>query len=634
MSASNTINEISQNKNESEEHTLSKNESNNNAQCYNLYPRVNAPENSSNNDVPFIQWDFNQEKKMFKDEEEQINDVYEMNEEFFESLLQRKNYFEKHKILNTICNFIRNSKLIKKFESEYSSDKKMDLENIILNCAKSLGYVKLEQGEILFKIGDVGEKFYFILNGKINILKLRELKNIYMTNVEYLRYCLFLIEKKEDYILNEVFKKNKKIFDITNVEDIIKLYKIIFIKILREEIINHSIKNNKQLINFFNEYRQDLSSFHITKSDLKHFEEKKEKGEYDSVKDWENYILKRVKINIKDAIFFEEYQDIFKDKTKKYNIICYVYESFLFFGPGLFFGDFALDSENAKRNATIRAEEKTYLAWMKSLDYANIIAPRRKIEKHNEIMFLYKNFFFKTIKFPPREFIKGDIIYTQNTIPNGLYFIKAGQIQLEIKASAFELQYIMEQIFERMMKSKYYNLVTKVIGPTYLMDLQTLKKVKKILKEPFLEKSTYKNAKLIEDLKKRVIYKFTIITQNELIGLEEIFLGIGYLSTGEVISDKVICYELSENQLNIFFEEEKKLYLLYTKYAVNKIIALLDYLQNIRKNRIYISKNKFGDIQIQLGEKIIEENSKKNDKKNDLNDNNETKDGDNKEDRK
>ena len=524
--------------------------------------------------------------------------------------------------------------MIKKLESEYSSDKKMDSEMLVLNCAKSLGYVKLEEGEILFKIGDVGEKFYFILKGKINILKLREIKNIFMTNVEYLKYCLFLIENKEDYILNEVFKKNKKIFDITNVEDIVKLYRIIFIKILREEIINHSIENNEQLLKFFSEYKQELSSFHILEADLNHFEVLKEKGVYSSVKDWENYILRRVRTNIKEAIFFEEYEGIFKDRTKKYNIICYVYDSFLFFGPGLFFGDFALDSENAKRNATIRAEEKTYLAWMKSLDYANIIAPRRKIEKYNEIMFLYKNYFFKSINvfsfekkyfhlFPPREFIKGDIIYTQNTIPNGLYFIKTGQIQLEIKASAFELQFIIEQIFERMIKSKYYKLVTKVKGANYLLDLQTLKKIRRILKEPFLKKSTYKSEKLIEELNKKVIYKFSIITQNELIGIEEIFLGIGYLSTGEVISDKVVCYELSENQLNTFLEEEKNLSLLYTKYAVNKILALLDYLQNIRKNRIYISKNK--------SEKNIIEGKANLNK---INTTNETKDENNKEENK
>ena len=361
-----------------------------NLQYFNLYPSVSSSYDIIST-VPFIKWEFNQQPKTFQEElYEPINkDVYDMNEEFLESLLQRKSYFDKNKTINTICDFIKNSKLIKKLESE-TSDKKMDSEMLILNCAKSLGYVKLEKGEVLFKIGDIGDKFFFILSGKINILKLKELKKIYMTNVEYLQYCIFLINNKEDYILNEVFKKNKKVLDITNIEDIIKLYRIVFIKILRDKIINHEITTNGDLLNFFKEYKQDPLSFHIYESDLKNLQEQIQKGVFGSAKDWENYILKRVRMTIKESIFFEDYEDMFKERNRniKYNIICYVYESFLFLGPGLFFGDFALDSENARRNATVRAEEKTYLAWMKSLDYANIIAPRRKIEKHNEIMFL------------------------------------------------------------------------------------------------------------------------------------------------------------------------------------------------------------------------------------------------------
>ena len=595
-----------------------------NLQYFNLYPSVSSFYDITST-VPFIKWEFNQQPKTFQEElYEPINkDVYDMNEEFLESLLQRKSYFDKNKTINTICDFIRNSKLIKKLESE-TSDKKMDSEMLILNCAKSLGYVKLEKGEVLFKIGDIGDKFFFILSGKINILKLKELKKIYMTNVEYLQYCIFLINNKEDYILNEVFKKNKKVLDITNIEDIIKLYRIVFIKILRDKIINHEITTNGDLLNFFKEYKQDPLSFHIYESDLKNLQEQIQKGVFGSARDWENYILKRVRMTIKESIFFEDYEDMFKERNRniKYNIICYVYESFLFLGPGLFFGDFALDSENARRNATIRAEEKTYLAWMKSLDYANIIAPKRKIEKHNEIMFLYKNYFFRNINvftfekkyfhlFPPREFTKGEIMFQQSDIPKGIYFIKTGQIQLEIKVSLFELEYVIEQVFERMVRNKFYKLVSKYKGLNYLADVDRLKNLRKNLRDANLLKMKDKGKKLLEELNKRIKYKITIITSNELIAIEEIFLGIGYLCSGEVISDKVMCYELSEKQLNSFLEEEKNLIMLYTKNAVSKIIALLDRLMNLRKNRIYLTKSKYENIHIEPEIKINEDEKNK-----------------------
>ena len=85
-------------------------------------------------------------------------------------------------------------------------------------------------------------------------------------------------------------------------------------------------------------------------------------------------------------------------------------------------------------------------------------------------------------------------------------------------------------------------------------------------------------------------------------------------STGKVISDKVNCYELSENQLNTLLEEEKSIILLYTKYSVNKILALIDKLQNLRKNRIYSTGNKFENIHDPPEDEMEKTSDKKEDK--------------------
>ena len=98
-----------------------------------------------------------------------------MDNDFLDSLLQRKTSLDRNKIINTIIQFIRNSKLIEKLESEFHSDKKSDLDLLIRSCARNLNYKKLNKGEVLFKIGDMGDRFYFILNGKVNILKLKQL---------------------------------------------------------------------------------------------------------------------------------------------------------------------------------------------------------------------------------------------------------------------------------------------------------------------------------------------------------------------------------------------------------------------------------------------------------------------------
>ena len=560
-------------------------------------------------------------KKNITDEsfDEKENNTYEMDNDFLDSLLQRKTSLDRNKIINTISLFIRNSKLIEKLESEFHSDKKSDLDSLIRSCAKNLNFKKLNKGEILFKIGDIGDRFYFILNGKVNILKLKQLNDIYLTYVEYLQYLIFLIDSKEEYILYEVTKKNRKLLDVVYPEDIIKLYRIVFIGLLRDNILNHVIQNNKQLKEFFNNYKQKIEDFHLIKNDLIYLEEQKLKGAYGSTKEWETYILKKCRPNIKEIIFYEDYEQTFKDKTKK-NIICYVYESFLFIGKGLFFGDFALDSEQNRRNATIRAEEETILGWLKSVDYANMIAPKRKIEKYNEIMFLYKNFFFKHTNshsferkyfhlFPPHEFKKGSIIFKSNSIPSSLYFIKQGQISLEFKCSIFELHFLIRKIFETLINNDYYKrIISKYKNQNYLIDGNTMSRIKQYFNEPIFYKLRDKDEKFKEEMEKKINYKLSVLSVNEIIGIEEIFLGFPHLCTSEVVSKKLICYELTVKQLNIFLDNEKNILSPYTKSSVNKIITLIDRLQSIKKNGIYMARLKYDNIKYN----IIEQNNSNN----------------------
>ena len=49
-----------------------------------------------------------------------------------------------------------------------------------------------------------------------------------------------------------------------------------------------------------------------------------------------------------------------------------------------------------------------------------------------------------------------------------------------------ELQFLIEQLFERMIKNKYYKKVFREKGANYLIDIDTYKKIKNLIKEPFL----------------------------------------------------------------------------------------------------------------------------------------------------
>jgi hypothetical protein len=141
---------------------------------------------------------------------------------------------------------------------------------------------------------------------------------------------------------------------------------------------------------------QTYNEYNLDSSYLDNLEEKKSKKDKKTEKDtWNNYIIEKCNLSKGDYQLIKRYNEY---NDNYYNIMCYLYDLFLYLGSGFFFGDSALEGKGITRNATIRAEEDTILGFLTSDDYLNIIAPQRKIEKMKEINFLMHNFFFKDIK--------------------------------------------------------------------------------------------------------------------------------------------------------------------------------------------------------------------------------------------
>ena len=350
------------------------------------------------------------------DDEENNNSLSEV---FLQNLIKRPCPLNKSKIISVISKFIQNTSLIQKIQKEIQSNKKFNINELSIMCAEILNYIELKKGKVLFRIGDIGDRFYFILSGKICILKLKELKNIQLNYYEYIDYLMFLIKKKENYIFNEVIKKNENILRINTELEVKSIYKVLVLRKLKQKIIHQSISNIDSLNTYIEKLGCKLEDFDIQIDELEQIENNKLLKNKE--REWNNYLLKKCKPAFSDLLVFEPYESKFINE-EKHSIICYCYEPFLFLGKGLFFGDFALDSEINKRNATIRAEEDTILGFLKSVDYVNIFAPKRKLEKLKEIAFLYNNYFFGNINsrvfeknyfhlFSPHEYLRNNILF-------------------------------------------------------------------------------------------------------------------------------------------------------------------------------------------------------------------------------
>ena len=548
-------------------------------------------------------------KTNFLKEEE---DNEEMTEDFLNDLVKDPCPLSKTKVIDIISKFIEKSKLIEKLESDYQSDKKIASNSLSQICAERLSFIELQPGEIVFKIGDAGDRFYFILSGNISILKLKEIPKIEMTYIQYIKYCLFLLSLNEEYILNEVIKANDSILNLSSIEDIKTINKIIFMRQLTDSV-NKTILNNSNLKSFFEQNGQKFDDYDIKEEELDILEQQKSKGIQGAGKDWENYITKRVKLTVSEQVFFQPFENILTDNQPK-NICCFCYHSFLYLGPGLFFGDTALDFENNKRNATIRAEEHTILGSLKREDYLSIISPKNKMEKLKELEFVYENFFFKGINphifeknyfhlFSPREYYRGSILFSNGTIPRSLVLMQTGRVSLELKASVIDIHNLIKFTYNNILINPIFSKLTQGNKNKYLPN-EKLSVIKNYINDPILTRLKMHNNRFIEDMNVVRNYQIKNLTGNEAIGLEEIFLRLPYLMKSTVISEKIYCYEIGLEHIDKMLNNGKDIIHDYIKLSINKIFSLIERFQNIKQNNINMSLVKY-EKEALRGENII-----------------------------
>ena len=538
------------------------------------------------------------------DYEENKNNISEL---FLQNLIKRPCPLNKKHIISVMSKFIQNTTLIQKIQKEFQSDKKLDINELSIMCAEILNYTELKKGKILFRIGDIGDRFYFILSGNISVLKLKEINDIKMNYHEYIDYCMFLLKEKEMFIFNEVINKNADVLILNSENEVKSIHKILFLRKFKQRVINQLFPNIKSLYRYLDKSAYKDEDLGIQLEELIEIENNKNNRE------WNNYLLKKCEPSFNDLVFFEPYESII-DNEIKHSITCFIYEPFMSIGKGLFFGDFALDSEINKRNATIRAEEDSILGYLKSVDYINIFAPKRKCEKLKELNFLYNNFFFGNINtrnfeknyfhlFSPHEYIRNSVLFSFGTNPKSLILLKEGKVSLELKASIIDLHNLIKYLWENIYLSKWYkslnNYQKKELIPSNIEN-----RIKEFLDEPIIGSLKVLGDNFIKEMNLSKIYQVSILTNNEIIGLEEIYLNIPYIVKGTVIDNKISSYEITIEHFDKFLMEEKQIVFPFIKSAVSKIISLIERFQNFKKNGINMAINKYEKKQLNNNIKI------------------------------
>ena len=316
---------------------------------------------------------------------------------------------------------------------------------------------------------------------------------------------------------------------------------------------------------------------------------------------WKNYIIKKCELTTNELVFFEQFSKFLFNEQKK-KISCLVYESLLYLGPSKYFGDSALDSETNKRNATIRAEEDIYLACLRSVDYLNIIAPKRRFEKTKIIAFLFNTFFFQQINphifernyfhlFYHKEYPKNTVLFDYGVIPKNLYLVKEGHISLDLKISVLEIHNLIKFLYNNIINNHFFKNLSNN-KKNEILPRQALTEINKYIREPKLDRIKMQNFRFIQEMNRVQNFRITILMGVDALGLEEIFLRIPYLMKGVVVKN-LVCYEIAVDKIYLMLKDEKQIAYTYTKKSVTKILTLMERLQSIKKNCVDMANNKY-----------------------------------------
>ena len=187
--------------------------------------------------------------RVYKVEEEVDKYVDTLNEDFF--LInkgieqQKRNIRRTNDVKKAIELFLEKSELIEKVSKNYGinqhikslNDSRIDfkiknrIKILLSNLANNVIIEKYEKNKFLIRKNEIGKDCYFLINGRLSILKPVEYKNIKITYEDYLKYLLNLLENNEKSLFNSVINLNWHFINVYNEEhlkEILKYYIQIF----------------------------------------------------------------------------------------------------------------------------------------------------------------------------------------------------------------------------------------------------------------------------------------------------------------------------------------------------------------------------------------------------------------------
>ena len=325
----------------------------------------------------------------------------------------------------------------------YNIEEKIFLFNQIINKI----IIEMKSGnDILYKIGEFSEKFYFLLKGTALRLNIQQYEAD-MNKFEFFLYMKYLYKLDENKLFNIILKENEEVFDKYELLFFILEDKSIKytgeylkqIKHIEESYVNQRLIPNKMLeMNYDNEKKIVLFETVKTLDDIL-------KSDY--VIPLPEVHIKKINIDIKDYLenlkpieFEEDNDDLIRKKVVLYN---YYIDKEINVGEHLEELDL---KKMQKRNSTIICNTDCLFGVIIKKDYISCLKVTQTKFHRNDINFLISNELFSMMNFKEfdnnyyhlfeyKKLHEKYTLFEQGELSNKIFFLKKGEISITFEGS-------------------------------------------------------------------------------------------------------------------------------------------------------------------------------------------------------
>ena len=438
------------------------------------------------------------------------------------------------------------------------SNKLYEAKEIVNKIAMYLKREEIKKDKVIFYNGQIGKTFYIILEGEVSVLIPNEF-NVEITPDKYLNYLKYLYKLNEYELLKLSYDSNKKIINEVDYEfaDILKKFDYCLDKCLS---LNHKMEeiSVESYINRFLFFDNDRI-FNKSESENKN-KNNKRSSSYES----NNFEVSNSFINNNNNNKNKSKTDL-PFMHRKYRFTLWKYAEVIKLGEGKCFGEIALQRERNKRTATVITLTDCLFGILQKDEYQSFMKKVMEKTRRNNIERLLNTKLFYGVNYHTFDtklynyFIftkekKGDFMFKRGDKRTTLYYIKKGEIQLEINATCKQLDDIIKLIGGKP-ENKVLNNLIKI------------------------------NEKLMEFINIPKKFNISIYSQGDIIGTDEIiYLNSNKLNIEQIYNNLVDLNNIS----NSFF---------YNEYFENSFLFNGIYMTNcdIFKVDLHFLKNMIND---------------------------------------